>query len=141
MGNYNPYQVLCIGVTCKLYDKCKDKCILKDNIKKNIKGCHYSNENDCKYCSHKNTCMLIKPFSEKLHKIEIKRHYLENENKKLHECISLWDDIENDLDKYNKNSVTDVVNFKRTKQQMINRINDNDRLINAYLKKEEDLLN
>lgn len=139
MSRYNPYQVICKGESCKLYDKCDDKCILKENSKRFLKGCNYSNENDCKYCSHKNKCILIKPYSDKIGKIESKRNYLECENRKLHEYISKWDTIENDLEKYNVNSVTDVIYFKRNKQQMIDRINDNEKLIKAYRKKEKEL--
>lgn len=139
-NKYNPYQVLCIGTDCKAYNICGNKCVLKSKFKKWIKGCNYSKKGDCNYCSHKNTCILIKPYSEELNKIEIKRIRLENENKKLHEHISEWDEIENNLEKYEVNSVFDVINFKRNKQQMIDRINDNKKLIKAYLKKEYDLI-
>lgn len=140
-SNYNPYQVICIGSDCELYDECDNECILKDSFKKYIKGCHYSKTNQCSYCSHRKKCILIKPYSEKINKIEIKRNGLENENKLLRGYIKEWDKIENELDKYGKNSVTDVVYFKRSKQQMIDRINDNNKLIEAYRRKENDLLN
>ena len=139
-NRYNPYQVICIGEDCKIYGKCDNRCILKNSYKKWIKGCNYSVDGDCKYCSHKNKCVLIKPYSKSLHKIEIKRNNLENENKKLYEYISEWDEIEENLDKYGVNSVTDVIYFERNKQQMIDRINDNDKLIKAYLKKEKELV-
>lgn len=103
--------------------------------------CNYSNKNDCNYCSYNGKCVLIKPYSEELNKIERKRHSLENENKLLYKYISEWRAIEDNLDEYKVKSVLDVIYFKRNKQQMIERINDNKKLIKAYLKKEDDLLN
>ena len=138
MSKFNPYQVICIGNNCKLYSKCEDKCILKS--KNYVKGCNYSKDGDCQYCSHKRKCVLIKPYSDDLYKVELKRHRLENENKELYEHILEWDEIENNLEEYGVNSVFDVINFRRNKQQMIDRINDNKKLIKAYLKKEYDLI-
>ena len=103
--------------------------------------CNYSKKGDCKKCSHKKKCYLNKPYSDKLNKIEVKRRCLEIENNDLYGYISEWDSIENDLKKYGVGSVTDVINFKRNKQQMIDRINDNKKLITAYLKKEKKLSN
>ena len=102
--------------------------------------CNYSKLGDCNHCSYKQDCILIKPFSDKLNKIEVKRINLENENKGLYKNISEWDEIERNLDKFEKDSVTDVVYFERSRQQMIDRINDNERLINAYLKLEDNLI-
>lgn len=135
-----PYQVICIGDTCRGYDKCGDVCILKSKFKNSISGCNYSKKGDCNHCSHRRKCVLIKPFSKKLNKIEVKRIGLENENRELYKYISEWDEIERNLDKYEKNSVTDVVYFGRSRQQMIDRINDNIKLINAYLKMENELV-
>lgn len=136
----NPYQTICIGIDCKLYEKCEKECILKNGLKNHIKGCNYSKNNDCNHCSHKKKCILIKPFTSEIHKLEVKRGFLEDENRKLHEYISNWDEIENDLNEYDVNSVTDVIYFKRSRQQMVDKINDNNRLINAYLKKEKSLI-
>ena len=141
MVSKNPYQVICIGVTCKLYDKCNDKCILNKNAQSYIKGCNYSSIDDCKHCSHKNKCLLLKPYSEKINKIESKRRILEKENDVLYEYISTWDEIENNIDKYGVDSVTDVVYFKRDRQKMIDRINDNNKLINLYREHENKLIN
>lgn len=127
-SKYNPYQVICKGNSCKLYKKCKDKCILKENSKKYLKGCNYSNGNGCNYCSHKKKCILIKPYSDKLNIIEKKRVWLEKENITLYEYISVLDN-------------GDDVYFKRSKQQIIEKIEDNEKLIKAYQKKEEELLN
>ena len=135
-----PYQVICIGEDCRLHDKCDNICILKSKLKKLISGCNYSRKGDCNYCSNKKKCVLIKPYSKELNKIEVKRINLESENKKLYGYISEWDEIERNLDKYGKDSVTDVIYFDRSRQQMIDRINDNKRLINAYLKLENKLV-
>ena len=140
MSKFNPYQVICIGDNCRLYDKCQDKCILKSKLKNYLKGCNYSKDGDCQYCSYKKKCVLIKPYSDKLYEVELKRHRLENENDELYKLISEWDGIENNLEEYGVGSVFDVINFKRNKQQMIDRINDNKKLIKAYLKKEYDLI-
>ena len=135
-----PYQVICIGDSCRLYDKCGDICILKSKFKNRISGCNYSQDGDCNHCSKRKECILIKPYSEKLNKIEIKRISLESENKRLYGYISEWDDVERNLDEYEKDSVNDVVYFDKSRQQMVDRINDNKRLINAYLKAEEKLV-
>ena len=138
---YNPYQVICKGVDCKLYTKCGDRCILKPKYKDFLKGCNYSNEGDCKYCSHRKKCVLIKPYSKDLEKVELKRLALEKENDELYKYIIEWRNIEENLDNYDgANSVTDVIYFKRNKQQMINRIKDNEKLIEAYRKKEEKMI-
>lgn len=139
-SKYNPFQVICIGDSCKIYGKCDNKCILKDTFKKYLKGCNYSQFGDCKYCSHKKTCVLIKPYSNKLYETEMERFTLEKENETLKKYISTWDEIERELDKYEGDSVTDVIYFERSKQQMIERINDNKKLIKAYLKKEGSLV-
>ena len=146
MVSKNPYQVIC-KPNCKSYKKCRgsggNKCILKSKFQKFIKGCNYSKEGDCKYCSHKSKCWLIKPYSDKLYETEVKRHWLEEENKKLLKYISKWDEIEENLESYGVNSVTDVVYFGReinTKQKMIDKINRNNRLIKAYFKKEKKLI-
>ena len=101
MTKYNPYQVICKGLSCSSYEECnsnkKKDCILKESSKKYLKGCNYSKEGDCKYCSHRNKCELIKPYSDKLCEIENKRHYLEKENKLLYEYIDEWKEIENKL--------------------------------------------
>jgi len=136
----NPYQVICIGDICRLYNKCGDVCILKPSFKNRIRGCNYSKCGDCNHCSNKRKCILIKPYSEKLSELENKRIVLEKENKKLYGYISEWNEIEKELDKYGVDSVTDVVYFDRNRQQMIDRINDNKRLINAYLKMEDKLI-
>ena len=140
--NRNPYQIICKGVDCLFYDDCENECILKSSNQKKIKGCNYSNSNTCKYCSHKNKCVLIKPYSEKLFELEIKRVRLENENRGLYKSISLWDSIEKNLDNYGDfvNSVTDVVYFDMNKQQMINKIFNNEKLIKAYSNKENELI-
>ena len=148
MRTKNPFQVICIGENCKAHDICDSLCILKNKFKKYLKGCNYSKKNDCKYCSHKNQCILIKPYSEELKETELKRITLEIENEKLFEYISEWDEIERNLDKYqkkNKNvkSVTDVIYFpkdRNTKQKMFERITDNKRLIELYYKKEDGLI-
>ena len=137
---FNPYNVICIGEECKLHDKCDKICILKSKFKNYLKGCNYGKHGDCKKCSHKQKCIILKPYSEALYKIEVKRNALENENKKLHEYISTWDEIENNLDTYGVDSVTEVVYFERNKQQMVERIKDNEKLINAYLKKEKKMI-
>lgn len=139
-SKYNPYQVICIGDDCKGYGKCGKSCILKSKFKNRLKGCNYSKKGDCTYCSNRNRCVLLKPFSNELHKIEIKRISLELENKKLYEYISEWDEIEEELEEYGVDSVTDVIYFERNKQQMVDRINDNKKLISAYLKKEKSLI-
>ena len=84
---------------------------------------------------------MLKPYSEKINKIESKRRILEKENNVLYENISTWDEIENNIDKYEVDSVTDVVYFKRNRQKMIDRINDNNKLINLYREHEEKLIN
>ena len=139
MVNKNPYQVICIGNDCNLFEKCrKNECILKNSLKSRIKGCNYANNGDCKYCSHKNKCILIRPYSDKLHNLEVKRIGLETENKRLYEYLTTWNKVEDELD--GVGSVTDVVYFDRNKQQMIDRINDNNKLIKAYREKEDSLI-
>ena len=140
MVSKNPYQVICIGEDCRLYNKCEKECILKNGLLKHIKGCNYSKDGDCKYCSNKKKCILIKPYTKELHELEVKRRVLEIENNTLHEYVHTWEEIENSLDEYGVDSVTDVVYFDRTKQQMIDRINDNIKLINAYRKKEDNMV-
>lgn len=140
-SKYDSYQVICIGTDCSLYNICGNKCILKSKFKKWIKGCNYGKSGDCEYCSHKQKCVLIKPFSEELDKIEKKRFALEKANKQLYEYIREWDEIEKNLDKYKVNSVSDVIYFKRNRQKMVDKIKDNERLIKAYREKEENLLN
>lgn len=140
---FNPYQVICIGEKCNLYNKCKNECILKNGLKNRIIGCNYSKEGDCKHCSHRNKCVLIKPYSDELNKIEVKRRHLEKENEKLFEYISEWDDIEKNLSKYHAHSVNEVIYFDKkinSKQKMIDKIDRNKLLIKAYLKKEQELL-
>lgn len=140
--NRNPYQVICKGVDCSFYDDCEDECILKSSNQKKIKGCNYSKSNNCKYCSHKNKCVLIKPYSDELYNIELKRFRLEKENRRLYEYISKWNEIESEIEKYGAfvNSVTDVVYFDMNKQQMVNKIVNNNKLIKAYLNKEHTLI-
>ena len=71
----------------------------------------------------------------------MKRLALEKENDELYKYIIEWRNIEENLDNYDgANSVTDVIYFKRNKQQMINRIKDNEKLIEAYRKKEEKMI-
>lgn len=147
MMNKNPYQVICKGVDCEIHDMCGSSCILKNKFKKHLKGCNYSKEGDCKYCSHRNQCILIKPYSEKLREVEIKRRDLDFENKLLYSFIDEWDEIERNLEKYKKenndvNSVTDVIYFpknKNTRQKMFERIEDNKDLINLYDKLIKDM--
>lgn len=135
------YQVICIGVQCKLHHECKNECILNKYYKSFIRGCNYSSVGDCKKCSHRKHCILIKPTSDKIKKIEFKRRVLEKENDVLYGYISTWDEIENNIDEYEVDSVREVIYFERSKQQMLDRINDNEKLINLYLKKEEKLIN
>lgn len=139
-SKYDSYQVICIGDYCKAYDKCDKICMLKSKFQKFIKGCNYSKKGDCKNCSYNDKCILIKPYSEDLNKIEIKRRELEYKNKKLYEYISEWDKVEKELDDYGAKVVTDVVYFKTTKQQMINQINRNKHLIQLYLNEEKKIL-
>lgn len=139
---YNPYQVICTN-KCKLFDKCENNCILQSNSKKLVKGCNYSNEGDCAYCSHKNKCILIKPFSKKLEKLENKRVQLEKENKQLYDYISQWKNIENNLDEYGVDSVLDVIYFpkhRNTIGKMVEEIHDNKKLIEDYLNAEERII-
>jgi len=138
---YNPYQVICTD-KCKLYDECnKEDCTCKS---KSMKGCNYSKKGDCKYCSHKDNCILLKPYSDKLKNIESKRHYLEQENQRLYDYISEWREIEYNLSKYdNANSVLDVVFFpkeRNTISKMLEEIHDNEKLIEEYLDVEKRLL-
>lgn len=149
MIKYNPYQVICKGISCLSYDDCKhdknNNCVLKRNSEKYLKGCNYSKEGDCKYCSHRNKCELIKPYSDKLYAIEKKRHHLEHENKYLYEQISEWKEIENNLKEYgNANSVLDVIYFSKDRNtigKMIDEIHDNKKLIEDYLNVEEKIVN
>ena len=103
-------------------------------------NCNYSIKGDCNRCKYRKKCILIKPYSDELHKLEVKRSVLENENRKLYRCISTWDEIEESLDEYGVDSVTDVVYFHRNRQQMVDRINDNTKLINAYKRKEDNMV-
>lgn len=129
-SNYNPYQVICIGNECELYDECKDECILPS--KNRLKGCNYDNK--CTYCSHKNKCELQKPYSDKIHELEMKIHWAELEMRTLRKYISTWRDVEKNLEDYGVKSVTDVVYYGRNEQQMIDRIHDIERLIKSYRK-------
>lgn len=141
MVKYNSYQVICKGLSCSSYEECKSNkkndCILKESSKKYLKGCNYSKKEDCKYCSHRNKCELIKPYSDKLCRIENKRHYLEKENEKLYHYISEWKKIENNLTDYGEvNSVLDVIYFPKERNtigKMIDEIHDNKKLIEDYL--------
>lgn len=139
---YNPYQVICTDM-CKLSDKCEDDCLFKP--KSLVKGCNYSKKNDCKYCSHRNKCDLIKPYSKKLDELERKRIHLEKENKQLYGFISEWKHIENNLDKYeDANSVLDVLYFPKYRNnigKMVEEIHDNEKLIEDYLNAEERIIN
>ena len=102
--------------------------------------CNYSKEGDCKLCSYRKNCILIKPFSDELYKMEVKRIELEQQNKILSSYISNWDEIENNLDEYGVSSVLDVAYYPRSRQQMIDRINDNEKLIKAYRDKEKNMI-
>lgn len=140
-SKYNTYQVICIGEDCKAYDVCKGKeCILESKYKKWIQGCNYSNIGDCEYCSHRKNCYLIKPYSDEIHEIEVKLRTVEKKNEKLWEYISNWDEVEKELRVKGGKSVTDVVYFKRTKQQMARSIAKNKELIEAYREDLEELL-
>lgn len=155
MTKYNPYQVICKGLSCSSYEECnsnkKKDCILKESSKKYLKGCNYSKEGDCKYCSHRNKCELIKPYSDKLCEIENKRHYLEKENKLLYEYIDEWKEIENKLPieahwnnkSYKVYSVLDVINFPKERNtigKMLDEIHDNKKLIEDYLNVEKRII-
>ena len=172
------FQVVCIGLDCKAYTKCDDDCILKQNFKRKLKGCTYSNKGDCSHCSHKKKCFLIKPFSDKLYEIEKKRHKLENKNRELFDLLFRWRIIEDNLKECgyermgdcercsyencvikpytkdepnskeyerlnNLSSVTDVIYLDgniNTERKILDTIDRNTLLINAYLEKEEDLV-
>ena len=136
---YNPFQVMCIGEDCELYSQCDNICILKDKFKNHLKGCSYSNIGDCKNCSNKKKCVLIRPYSDKLYKTEVKRSWLEKRNKELTNYVKEWKIIEEKLGD-NRKSVTDIIYFKRSMQKMVDEIEDNQKLIAVYREKEKRLL-
>ena len=91
------FQVVCIGIDCKAYGKCGNDCILKPKFQRKLKGCTYCKKSDCNHCSHKKKCLLIKPYSDELDKIERKKQKLEMENDKLFYLLFVWRKIEDNL--------------------------------------------
>ena len=117
----------------------------------NMIKCNYSKEGDCKLCSYKHKCDLIKPYSKKLETIERNRIHLEQENKLLYDYIDKWKEIENKLPieahwnnkSYMVYSVLDVIYFpkeRNTISKMLDEIHDNKKLIEDYLNVEKRLL-
>lgn len=112
--------------------------------------CNYNKKGDCKHCSYKHKCNLIKPYSKKLDTIERNRIHLEQENKLLYDYIDKWKEIENKLPieahwnnkSYMVYSVLDVLYFPKERNsisKMLDEIHDNKKLIEDYLNVEKRL--
>ena len=120
------WDVICIGNNCKKYDKCTTKCTRQLKFRKYLKGCHYSNNNECNDCSHKSECYLCRPYSNELKDVEIRINDLRQQIKTLNDDVNVYDEGE--------------YYFPLSKSQMMDKIKDLKDLLRDYYDYEKELM-